>query len=81
MADRVRFILDRMATTFRSIEDLGIFTPEEVRSIIKRRTDHEYILMRRVLKTSDFYEYLHYEVNSTVSIFKLYAKYCFFLIR
>ena len=62
MADRVRFILDRMATTFRSIEDLEIFTSEEVRSIIKRRTDYEYILMRRVLKTADFYEYLHYEV-------------------
>lgn len=63
MADRVRYVMDRMASTFSKIQDMGIFSPDEVRSIVKRRTDYEYVMMRRQLTEADYYKYLEYETN------------------
>lgn len=63
MADRVQFILDRMAPLFRQLVELNVFTSDEMKFIVKKRTDYEYILRRRELKVSDFYNYLQYELN------------------
>lgn len=41
----------------------SIFTPVEIKSIIKRRTEFEYALARRVVKKEDFLKYLEYEMN------------------
>jgi U3 small nucleolar RNA-associated protein 6 len=63
MADKVRFVMDRMAMLFRQLSDLEIFTVDEVKSIIKRRTDDEYLIQRRQLTEADYYTYLQYEIN------------------
>lgn len=63
MADNVQFIMDRMAGTFRQMEEQGIFTSGEVKSIVSKRTDFEYVLKRRQLTVGDYYKYLQYEVN------------------
>jgi hypothetical protein len=63
MADGVQFIMDRMASIFRQMEEHEVFNKDEVRSIMKRRTDFEYVLKRRQMETGDFYKYLEYEVN------------------
>ena len=63
MADRVRFIMDRLASTLMKVQAVGIFTSDEVKSIIKKRTDFEYVLMRRELSEADFSKYLDYEIK------------------
>jgi hypothetical protein len=63
MADSVQFILDRLAHTFRAMETLAIFNGDEIASIVKKRTDFEYVLKRRQLTPGDFYNYIQYEIN------------------
>jgi hypothetical protein len=80
MADRVQFILDRMAPIFRDMEILGVFDKvmtlisivvvlihnplkSEIRSIVRKRTDFEYLLRRRQQTCADFNKYLSYELN------------------
>jgi len=63
MADSVQFVMDRLAHVFRSMEALGVFSPEEVASIVKKRTDYEYVLKRRQQTPGDYYSYLQYEIN------------------
>jgi len=63
MADRVQYILDGMANVLREVEDLCIFAPAEVKSIVKQRTDREYILIRRKLEIRNFTDYLEYEMK------------------
>lgn len=36
---------------------------EEVKAIVKQRTDYEYLLRRRQLSPADFYKYLKFELN------------------
>eukprot|EP01037_Dinobryon_pediforme_P038026 gene38026-45813_t len=61
MADKVRFIMDRMAITFRQMEECQVFSTEEVRAIVKRRTDFEYSLRRMEMTVATYEEYLQYE--------------------
>lgn len=63
MADRVQFIMDRMAVTFREMEQFGVFTAAEVKSVVKKRTDFEYKLRRRQQTPADYYGYLQYELS------------------
>lgn len=63
MADGVQFVMDRMASAFRQMEEHEVFSAAEVKSVMKKRTDFEYVLKRRQLTVGDFYKYLEYEVN------------------
>jgi hypothetical protein len=63
MADQVQFILDRMTSSLRSAEELGVFSHPEIQSIVRKRTDFEYVLKRRQLTPADFVGYLRYEMN------------------
>ena len=63
MADNVQFILDRMSSMLQRMAELEVFTSVEIKSIVKKTTDYEYVLKRRQLKPSDFYGYLEYEIN------------------
>ena len=76
MADRVRFIMDRLASTLAKVQDLGILTAEEIKSVVKKRTDFEYVLMRRQLTEADFHSYLDYEMKLN----QLRLEYLLFLI-
>lgn len=79
MADRVQFILDRMAPIFRDMENLGVFekvssdfkchdinhllVQTEIRAIVRKRTDFEYLLRRRQQTYGDYHKYLSFELN------------------
>lgn len=63
MADGVQYVMDRMSGLFRQLQELEIFTTDEVGAIVKRRTDFEYVMKRRQLFIEDFYGYLQYEIN------------------
>lgn len=63
MADRVRFVMDRMSSTFAKLTDMKIFAEVEVKSIARRRTDFEYTMMRRMLYEADYYSYIDYEIS------------------
>ena len=63
MADRVRFVMERMASTLAKMLNMGVFTKEEIKSIVKKRTDFEYVLMRRQLYEKDFDAYLQFELK------------------
>ena len=60
MADNVQFILDRLAETFQMMRDIQVFTEHEVKSIVKKMTDFEYMMVRPVLEISDIQRYLQY---------------------
>jgi len=59
----VQYVMDRLAPTFRILEALGIFSHNEIKQIITKRTEYEYVLHRRVLTVHDVYLYLQYELN------------------
>jgi len=59
----VQFVLDRLAHTFRAMESLEIFNKDEVASIVKKRTDYEYVMKRRQMSPGDVYQYIEYEIN------------------
>ena len=63
MADSVQFIMDRLAHVFRSMEQLEVFSKEEVASVVKKRETFEYTLKRRQMTPGDFYNYIQYEIN------------------
>lgn len=63
MADSVQFVLDKLVPTFRLAEDLDVFSEAEVKAIIKKTRDFEYVLKRRELYPDDFMTYIRYEIN------------------
>ncbi|KAI9190583.1 U3 small nucleolar RNA-associated protein 6-domain-containing protein [Polychytrium aggregatum] len=63
MADSVKYHLERMLPELEDLEERGIFSRAEVKSIIKRRTDFEYAIHRRISKKSDYLRYIEYEMN------------------
>lgn len=63
MADNVQYIMDRMSATFALMQETQIFRENEIKSIVKKRTDFEYILQRRQLTPNDYIQYLDYETQ------------------
>ena len=58
MADQVQFILDKLVPTFTLALELEIFTNDEIKAIVKKTRDFEYVLKRRELTTNDFITYM-----------------------
>ncbi|KAF9146480.1 U3 snoRNP protein [Mortierella sp. GBA39] len=63
MADTVQFYMEEMIPEMRDLEQKGIFSKTEVKSIIKQRQKFEYALKRRISKKADFLRYIEYEMN------------------
>jgi len=63
MAEYVYQNLEGMLPELEDLEKKGIFERNELRVIIKRRTEMEYKLQRRVVEKEDFLKYLQYELN------------------
>eukprot|EP00514_Thraustochytrium_sp_LLF1b_P007248 CAMPEP_0184531818 /NCGR_PEP_ID=MMETSP0198_2-20121128/13783_1 /TAXON_ID=1112570 /ORGANISM="Thraustochytrium sp., Strain LLF1b" /LENGTH=52 /DNA_ID=CAMNT_0026924267 /DNA_START=8 /DNA_END=163 /DNA_ORIENTATION=- len=47
MADNVQRELEGMIGELEDLEDRGLFDKDEIRSIVSRRRDFEYLLQRR----------------------------------
>lgn len=61
MADTVRYLMEGMLEELDAYENLGWFSKEEIRKIVKERTNHEYHLKRRAALKTDFLRYIEYE--------------------
>ncbi|KAG1452101.1 hypothetical protein G6F55_008858 [Rhizopus delemar] len=63
MAESVQYQLERMLPELEALEHKKIFTPVEIKSIIKKRTNFEYALHRRIKQKIDFLRSIEYEMN------------------
>lgn len=63
MAEVVFQNLEEMLPALEEMEREGVFSREELRLIIKRRTDFEYKLQKRTIEKHDLLNYLEYEVK------------------
>ena len=61
--EQVQSILERMVTPLKDLRDRGIFTQEEIHSIVQRRRASEMTLQRRSgVRKSDYLRYIEEEV-------------------
>ncbi|GAA5810647.1 hypothetical protein MFLAVUS_004071 [Mucor flavus] len=63
MAESVQYYLERMIPELEALEKKHIFSPVEIKSIIKKRTNFEYALQRRIKQKIDFLRSIEYEIN------------------
>eukprot|EP01127_Copromyxa_protea_P005329 TRINITY_DN15273_c0_g1_i1.p1 TRINITY_DN15273_c0_g1~~TRINITY_DN15273_c0_g1_i1.p1 ORF type:complete len:705 (+),score=188.34 TRINITY_DN15273_c0_g1_i1:21-2135(+) len=63
MADQVQYTLERMIPVLEDLIIAGIFTRAEVKSIIEKRRDFEYLINRPGKERQDFIKYIQYEIK------------------
>ncbi|KAI9277660.1 U3 small nucleolar RNA-associated protein 6-domain-containing protein [Sporodiniella umbellata] len=63
MAEQVHFQLERMLPELEALEKKKLFSAIEIKTIIKKRTNFEYALHRRIKKKIDFLRCIEYEMN------------------
>eukprot|EP00979_Chaetoceros_neogracilis_P010103 scaffold2368_cov289-Chaetoceros_neogracile.AAC.28 len=63
MAEQVQAILDRMVPSLRDLMDKEVFSEHEIKSIVARRRESEYLLRRRSARKSDYLRYIEAEQN------------------
>eukprot|EP00557_Chaetoceros_sp_GSL56_P001782 CAMPEP_0176488298 /NCGR_PEP_ID=MMETSP0200_2-20121128/6629_1 /TAXON_ID=947934 /ORGANISM="Chaetoceros sp., Strain GSL56" /LENGTH=681 /DNA_ID=CAMNT_0017885261 /DNA_START=92 /DNA_END=2137 /DNA_ORIENTATION=+ len=63
MAEKVQAILDRMVPSLKDLLDKEVFTESEIKAIVARRRESEYLLCRRAARKSDFLRYIEAEKN------------------
>lgn len=61
MAEQVQEALDQMVAPLRDLVDRHIFTETEVKAIVSRRRESEYLLRRRAARKADFLRYIEAE--------------------
>ena len=62
-SDKAQYHLERFVPGLREFERKGIFTPDEIRAIVKKRSDFEHTLNGRGSKPEDYARYATYEIN------------------
>uniref|UniRef100_A0A668AZV4 UTP6 small subunit processome component n=1 Tax=Myripristis murdjan TaxID=586833 RepID=A0A668AZV4_9TELE len=63
MAEIVQQRIEDRIPELEQLERVGLFTKNEVKSIIKRVTALEYKLHRLIINKEDFIAYIQYEIN------------------
>jgi len=63
MADLVQERLDSMVLDLKDLFDKGIFTESEIKAIVDRRRQSEYLLRRKKARKVDFLRYAEAEMN------------------
>ncbi|KAI8073248.1 U3 small nucleolar RNA-associated protein 6-domain-containing protein [Gongronella butleri] len=63
MAETVQYFMERMVPDLEELENKGYFSSTEIKSIIKKRTNFEYAMNRRIKKKIDFLRSIEYEMN------------------
>jgi len=61
--ERVQWNQEQMLSELKDLQQKRIFSPAEVREILKKRTAFEVALIRRVPRKRDFLAYIEYEMN------------------
>ena len=62
MAEQVQAALDQMVAPLRDLMDRHIFAEDEIRAIVSRRRESEYLLRRRAARKADFVRYIEAEM-------------------
>lgn len=63
MSEKVRYYLEQSVTELQDLKKRGIFGDEELKIIMKRRTEYEHRITARTAKPSEFLAYANYEIN------------------
>jgi len=63
MAEQVQAVLDRMVPALRDLMEKEVFTQTEIKAIVSRRREYEYLLRRRSSRKSDYLVYIDAEKN------------------
>lgn len=61
--ERVQFQQEQMLAELKDLVQRGLFTETEVKQIMRKRTQFENALVRRIAKKADFLRYAAYEMN------------------
>ncbi|XP_006460937.1 hypothetical protein AGABI2DRAFT_185273 [Agaricus bisporus var. bisporus H97] len=61
--ERVQFQQEQMVLELKDLVEKKLFTKEEMKQILKKRTGFETTLVRRVAKKADFLRYIAYETD------------------
>ncbi len=57
MADTVQYLLEAQIPELEDFEKRGYFSRSELKQIVKRRHDFEYLLKRRAALKQDYFRY------------------------
>lgn len=63
MAEVVQSHVEEMLPEVYELQQLGVLSPSEAKSVIKTRTDFEYKMRRRISKKQDFLHFIDYELK------------------
>ncbi|KAJ2807420.1 U3 snoRNP protein [Coemansia guatemalensis] len=63
MAEVVQYHLEQMVDELEDLEQRGLFSKAELKTIVKKRTKYEYALRRRRVNRAAFLQYIEYEIN------------------
>lgn len=63
MADTVRYLLEESVPELEDLESKGYFSRAEIKLIVQKRQDFEYLLKRRAALKQDYYRYIDYEAK------------------
>lgn len=55
MADTVQYLMEQMIPELEDLEQKGYFTRAEVKKIVQKRQNFEYLLKRRAALKEDYY--------------------------
>ncbi|KAK0712643.1 U3 small nucleolar RNA-associated protein 6-domain-containing protein [Lasiosphaeria miniovina] len=72
VSDKARFYLERAAPELREFEDKEIFSKDEIRSLVNKRSEYEHLVLGPRTKPTDFLTYVEWEQ----SLDRLRAKRC-----
>ena len=61
VAEKARFYLERAVPQLREFEEKNIFTPDEIRSLVRKRTDFEHLVLSPGNKPTDWLNYVGWE--------------------
>ncbi|CAG8948422.1 unnamed protein product [Penicillium salamii] len=64
--DKARFFLEKSIPELKEYERKGLFTKDEISSIVKKRSDFEHKINARGAQAVDFVRYAEYEMNLDV---------------
>jgi U3 small nucleolar RNA-associated protein 6 len=63
MAEQVQAVLDSMVAPLRDLLERNIFSEPEMKAIVARRRESEYLVRRRAVRKADFLRYLQAEMD------------------
>ena len=61
VAEKARFYLERAVPQLREFEEKNIFSPDEIRSLVRKRTDFEHLVLSPGNKPHDWLNYAKWE--------------------